>query len=383
MITKEKIFLFSLILLLVSCAKLQEVKEVKGVKEHPNEKKYPLLESVVSGSYGLKGKVKEVGGYIKYNNEESDKKNSYEGLRHYDIQSPYFRIFNEWGGSVRSALKFDVDTLTLTVKDTLKYRKVDYLDGKEKSARYIDKKFEYPILNPHPIYSNYRVYNDNQILKNDYWFYEYVLEFHYTYNEDGYPLEEKYYRLFDKNRNGKYDKGEERELMTTTVFNYDNNNKILSKEIRYKDGNTPSDQFDTFHVEEFDIDNTSVARYEYRYDDEDRMTEVSLYVNKSPLKKIKYTYHPEGWVKKREIDAYVAGSMFHEDGWKFVVEFDENADFTKGWTYNSKGELLSKRRYEYKEFDSHNNWLKCDLYTNNDESRPAVIYKRRIEYFED
>ena len=383
MITKEKIFLFSIILFLVSCAKLQEVKEVKEVKEHPNEKKYPLLESVVSGSYGIKGKVKEVGGYIKYNNEESDKKNSSEGLRHYDIQSPYYGEYTEWGGHITSVLKFYVDTLTFTVTDTLQKIKYDYLDEEEKISKKIDRKFEFPVQNPHFIYCNSRMYTLTQIAKEDYWFYETVTEYQYTYNEDGYPLREEKYRVRDKNRNGKYDKGEERELKTTTVFNYDNNNKILSKEIRYKDGNAPSDQFDTFRVEEFEINNTSVARYEYRYDDEDRMTEVSLYVNKSPLKKIKYTYHPEGWVKKREIDAYVAGSMFHEDGWKFVVEFDENADFTKGWTYNSKGELLSERRYEYKEFDSHNNWLKCDLYTNNDESRPAVVYKRRIEYFED
>src|SRR5690554_3477350 len=177
-----KILLLSIIVLFTSCAKSQEVKE------YNDEKKYPLIFSELD-ELNLKGRVKEVAGYIKYNNIDKDKENFNQGLRHYDIQTPRYTIYNKWGGGIRSALEFYVDTLKLTVTDTLELRIEDYLDEEEKLSKYIDRKFKYPVLNPHPVISNSRAYNVRQILRDDYWFYEAVYEFDYIYNNDGYPLE--------------------------------------------------------------------------------------------------------------------------------------------------------------------------------------------------
>lgn len=366
----------SVILLFNSFGKSQEIEAID------NNNKFPLVISTTSTSYNLKGKVKEVASYIKFNNESTDKENFYEGRRHYDLHTPNYAKYNKWGGKIRSALESYVDTLTLKVTDSLEFFMFDYLDEEEKLSKYIDRKFQYPIINPHPVIPNSRMYTTRQISRDDYWFYESIDEYQYTYNSDGYPLKEEKFWFQDTNRNGKYDEGEDKELKTTTVFNYDENNKILSKIIRFNYDNTQPDLLNDYHVEGFEIAGNSVTRYEYRYDKKDRITEILFYVDDDFYKKNKYTYHPEGWVMKREIDAYVAG-MFHENGWKFVVEFDKNGNFTKGWTYNSKGELINERHYEYQKIDSHKNWLKCELYTNNDESRPAVVYKRRIEYYED
>lgn len=375
MITKNKIFLLSIIVLFTCCAKSQEVKEYNA------EKKYPLVISSTSANYNLKGKVKEVASYIKYNNIDKDKENFNQGLRHYDIQTPSYRKFNKWGGAIRSALEFYVDTLTLTVTDTLEINVKEYLDEKEKLSKYIDRKFEYPFINPHPIFSNFREYTIRSFT-ND-WHYKYIDEHHYVYNDAEYPLEEKMFSLIDENHNGVHDEGEDKKLRRITVFNYDKDNKILSKDIRFKPSDNVPNSADTDLIDEFSVHVSSVGHYEYRYDEKGRITEVLIYIDKELYKKTKYTYHPEGWVMKREIDAYVARIMFHENGWKFVVEFDKNGNFTKGWTYNRKGELINERHYEYQEFDSHKNWLKCELYTNNDKSRPAVVYKRRIEYYKD
>src|SRR5690606_31542540 len=131
--------LLSLILLFTSCAKSQEVKE------YNDEKKYPLIFSELD-EINLKGKIKEVAGYTKYNNIDKDKENFNQGLRHYDIQTPRYRKFNKWGGAIQSALEFYVDTLTLTVTDTLEINVKEYLDEKEKVSRCINRKFEYPFI---------------------------------------------------------------------------------------------------------------------------------------------------------------------------------------------------------------------------------------------
>jgi hypothetical protein len=371
-----KILLLSIIVLFTSCAKSQETKEYNA------EKKHPLIFSELD-ELNLKGKVKEVAGYIKYNNEDTDKENFYEGRRHYGVYTPHYTQYNKWGGKIKDVLEHYVDTLTLTVTDSLEIFMFDYLDEEEKLSKYIDRKFKYPVLNPHPVISNSRMYTTRQISRDDYWLYESITGFQYIYNSDGYPLEEKKFWVEDINHNGVHDEGEEKELKTITVFNYDKDNKILSKVIRFEYDNTQPYLLNDYHVEEFEIDGKSVTRYEYRYDEKDRIIEILLYVDNHLYKKTKYTYHTEGWVMKREIDAYVAGIMFHENGWKFVVELNKNGDFTKGWTYNSKGELINERFYEYEEYDSHNNWLKCNLYTDKEKNSPAVVYKRRIEYYED
>lgn len=86
-----KILLLSIIVLFTSCAKSQEVTE------YNDEKKYPLIFSELD-EINLKGKIKEVAGYTKYNNIDKDKENFNQGLRHYDIQTPRYRKFNKWGG---------------------------------------------------------------------------------------------------------------------------------------------------------------------------------------------------------------------------------------------------------------------------------------------
>src|SRR5690606_36712888 len=115
-----KILLLSIIVLFTSCAKSQEVKE------YNDEKKYPLIFSELD-ELGLKGRVKEVAGDIKYNIIDKEREHFNQGLRHYDIHTPRYSIYNKWGGVIRSALEFYVDTLKLTFTDTLELSIEDYL----------------------------------------------------------------------------------------------------------------------------------------------------------------------------------------------------------------------------------------------------------------
>src|SRR5690554_916541 len=160
-----KILLLSIILLFTSCAKSQEAKAID------NKEKYPLVISSTSANYNLKGKVKEVGSYKKYNNRDTDKKDFNQGLRHYDLHTPNYAKYNKWGEKIRSALESYVDTLTLKVTDSLEIFMFDYLDEEEKLSKYIDRKFEYPVINPHPVILNSRMYTTREISQDDYWFY--------------------------------------------------------------------------------------------------------------------------------------------------------------------------------------------------------------------
>lgn len=100
--------------------------------------------------------------------------------------------------------------------------------------------------------------------------------------------------------------------------------------------------------------------------------------------KQEYSYHPtKDYLEK--VKCYVTGPGEVSNPTKrFVMTYNEQGDLIeKAFTPNYPQQILTEKiRYYSYEYDSHKNWIKCNMYLEGTkEEEPSLAAERKIEYY--
>jgi hypothetical protein len=122
----------------------------------------------------------------------------------------------------------------------------------------------------------------------------------------------------------------------------------------------------------------------YSYDSLGRIIDVELYGCKKIVAKESYSYHPtKDYVEK--VKCYVTGPGEMANSTKnFIKTYNEEGDIIKKEFVpdNPEQNLAVKVRYYTYEYDSHNNWIKCNMFLEGTpDGEPTLVAERKIEYY--
>lgn len=122
----------------------------------------------------------------------------------------------------------------------------------------------------------------------------------------------------------------------------------------------------------------------YAYDQFGRITQVAMYGCGEIVAQEDYVYHPtKDYVEK--VKCYVTGPGSIENAnEKFEKTYNEQGDIVKKEFIPGLGGLglYGETRYYTYEYDSHNNWIKCNMFLEgNQDGEPTLVAERKIEYY--
>lgn len=122
----------------------------------------------------------------------------------------------------------------------------------------------------------------------------------------------------------------------------------------------------------------------YAYDQIGRIIQVIIYGCGKIVVQEDYIYHPtKDYVEK--VKFYVTGPREMSNPTKrFVMTYNEQGDIIKKEYVPDYPEqrFKEKTRYYTYEYDSHNNWIKCNMYLEGTkEGEPTLVGERKIEYY--
>lgn len=123
---------------------------------------------------------------------------------------------------------------------------------------------------------------------------------------------------------------------------------------------------------------------QYAYDSLGRITKVTMYGCGEIVAEEEYNYHlTKDYVETVKYYVTGPGEMSNPTK-KFVKTFNENGDLIKKeFIPNYPEQDIAVKEYYYSyEYDSHDNWIKCNIYMEgNKEGQPSAIAERKIEYY--
>jgi hypothetical protein len=202
----------------------------------------------------------------------------------------------------------------------------------------------------------------------------------YIYDEKGRIKEEQEYWLHRFAETIKDTTHKKEDLFSRKLFTYNTkgqviNQKIMAglqaKEIAYSGLGTECGFCEDLQLQ-------------YGYDQLGRITQVTMYGCEEIVAKEEYSYHPtKDYVEK--VKCYVTGPGEMSNPTKrFVKTYNEQGDIIeKEFMPNSPQQKLTEKiRYYSYEYDSHNNWIKCNMYLEGKkEGEPSLVAERKIEYY--
>ena len=251
-------------------------------------------------------------------------------------------------------------------------------------------KLNFKLRNPqvYPVYINEKI-NINYIIKGggvDKFIFKFL--YIYKYNLDGSVLEELSYMP----SNEITVEINQENLHTRIVYAYDNINRVIKQNLYAGEYGKRIGNFTKMSTT---IGLCDDAHLSYKYDDKDRVIETSLNCGTTVVQKDEYIYHPEknyvATIKRFIIDPSMAGyykqhTVLHYNEHGDMIEinhinnpresWDKQPEYTTTW---DGGPLEMTYDYDY---DSHNNWIKCRMYLQENKEEPTIIAERVIEYFD-
>ncbi|UWY30317.1 hypothetical protein N4T20_10355 [Flavobacterium sp. TR2] len=122
----------------------------------------------------------------------------------------------------------------------------------------------------------------------------------------------------------------------------------------------------------------------YFYDQSGRIIQVVMYGCGEVAAKEEYTYHPtKDYVEK--VKCFVTGpGEISNPTKKFIKTYNEEGDIIKKEFVpdNPEQNLKVKTRYYTYQYDSHNNWIKCNMFLEGTpDGEPTLVAERKIEYY--
>ncbi|WP_173966501.1 hypothetical protein, partial [Flavobacterium collinsii] len=122
----------------------------------------------------------------------------------------------------------------------------------------------------------------------------------------------------------------------------------------------------------------------YKYDDQGRMTQALFYGEGQTISREDYVYHPtKDYVET--VKYYVTGPGEISNPTKnFIKIYNEQGDVVeKEFILDFPEQTLDVKKFYYTyEYDSHNNWIKCNMFLEGTPSgEPTLVAERKIEYY--
>lgn len=181
------------------------------------------------------------------------------------------------------------------------------------------------------------------------------------------------------------DSGKEN-LSSRMLFFYNEKDQVVNQKPMpgYINPDEVSVNTSVFHALSTESGYCDDLQLKYQYDNEGRITQVLFYGYGRTIAKEDYIYHPtKDYIQK--VKCYVTGSG---------GDINPTKNFIK--TYNEQGDVIEKEfipdypeqniyariKYYSYEYDSHNNWIKCNMYLEGTkEGEPSLVAERKIEYY--
>ncbi|HSD06442.1 hypothetical protein [Flavobacterium sp.] len=201
----------------------------------------------------------------------------------------------------------------------------------------------------------------------------------YIYDKQGRITEEREFNvirgkaMLNKNRS-------EKDLFTRKIFAYNSKGQVVNqkiipgsygKDMSYTDLGTECGFCDDLQLK-------------YAYDQQGRIIQVIMYSCGEIVAQEDYVYHPtKDYVEM--VKCYVSGpGSIANANEKFEKTYNEQGDIIKKEFIPGLGGLglYGETRYYNYEYDSHNNWIKCNMFLEGkQEGEPTLVAERKIEYY--
>ncbi|SRX55246.1 hypothetical protein [Aequorivita sp. CIP111184] len=290
-------------------------------------------------------------------------------------------LFNKYGFLDKKYRRYN-DSLFLTKllgsnrdKDIVIFE-LDSLDYFTKN-KILGRKYLPPIFNPNEVCVNRKYIMEKDLKKPDP---EYLFEtFKYEIDKNKI-LEESYF--LSTNLISEMDESQAKQhLHKRTVNEYNLERQITTQRVFFDENIFRS--IPIFHIKT-DISNKAKVIYKYKYDTEQRITEVELLVNESKIWQENYFYKNN---EKRpyKLDRYIQSEG--TSGW-FLTDnatewYNEFGDITKAVDIDDSANAIRTRFYDYR-YDKHNNWIECSMYLEGSAEKtekPTIVAHRTITYY--
>ena len=337
--------------------------------------------------YGLIGNVKLIKAML-YKGSGKEKTFSY--LYHCDVPLANtidaYSEFNKRGNTILYDSKFEyLDSITAPIKN----KNIEYYYYYHKD---INRKAKYKplIYVPYPAYNPFLIHlnqyesegnawdgNINTIIKDKFYQYIYI----YIYDNKKRVNQEVEYqhpfsdKVFQEEKIDKY------YIYTRTIYEYDNNDRLVSQKIIARE-NDRDPMFSDFGIHNMDLSIFDDFRRTFQYDEENRLKNVSLYVNNKLAFSETYEYAREGYISevKRFIISKLTNGWFPGDN--VIEKYDENGNITETQILSENGKEIVKTRYYEYTLDAHKNWVECRMYLEGRTQEPTLTARRIIEYYD-
>lgn len=261
----------------------------------------------------------------------------------------------------------------------------DDSDLKEKSKYKTALKWYYPVTNYSLLIklNQIEVPNKDEVLEEDGKIWQDYDEniYIYIYDKLGRIIEEKEYNIHRSGKETLHKKHKEKDLCTRKLFIYNDKDQIINQKIiaglygkeigAYTDMGTESPFCEDLQLK-------------YAYDPLGRITQVTMFGCGKVVTQEDYIYHPtQDYVET--VKYYITGpGTISNPTTKYVITFNEQGDMIKKefiLDYPEQ-ELPVKEYYYTYEYDSHKNWIKCNMYLEGTkEGEPTLVAERKIEYY--
>ncbi|REE07828.1 hypothetical protein DFQ09_11022 [Winogradskyella pacifica] len=331
----------------------------------------------------LKGPVKLLQCYVDY----VDKDLSFDQKQYYKANL-YAGGANEFISTISA--KFDslgrvirlrpIDSVNHIVRDTNAgiyfYDEEDFNSKKQ----YTQKDYPRYSYNPNTLKLNQKGYSSSsQINLSDSMDLKIYYRYDYMFDNSGKVLKEFKLTDWDKNIDGKP------EIIDSTYavnYIYNTKDQLIEKQFNFI-----SDRYrDPIQIDHnYDAYRRFKTVEKYTYNDVDLLSTVKLYYDNQVFFREEYTYNNNGQLTKmRRIKMSDFMSINKNIKPHKELFFNDKGDVSKIIAYRDDFKTpFATYLYVYKNYDSYDNWLYCELHLDGEiKKTPTMLAKRIIEYYE-
>jgi hypothetical protein len=203
----------------------------------------------------------------------------------------------------------------------------------------------------------------------------------YIYDKQGKIIEEQQYNVFRFGKKTLHKKYKKEDLFTRKLFIYNDKGQVVNQKIIAGLNGKEIGSYTDMGTE---CGFCEDLQLQYQYDQLGRITQVTMYGCGKVVDKEEYGYHPtKDYVET--VKYYVTGpGEISNPTQNFIKTFNEQGDMIKKeFIPNNPKQRIRVKEYFYSyEYDSHNNWIKCNMYLEGTkEGEPTLVAERKIEYY--
>ncbi|QLC65767.1 hypothetical protein LPB248_05505 [Flavobacterium sp. LPB0248] len=206
-------------------------------------------------------------------------------------------------------------------------------------------------------------------------------KFEYEIDNAGRIINEKEYFVYRTGKETMNKKANDIDLVNQTTFIYDEKGQVTNQKITV--GLYAKNQI-AYHFLGTECSYCKDLQLQYEYDSKSRITKIIMFGCGKVVAQQDYSYNSiKDYVET--VKYYVTGNGEIANPTKnFVKTFNEQGDIIKREyipDYPNQV-IIQKISYYTYEYDSHNNWIKCNMFLEGTpDGEPTLVAERKIEYY--